>query len=124
MKKWLNKIWVKTVTAFGNIKVFKFPMFLVYDPSEYEMDGIHVRNAMNALQPGDVILRGYNHYVDGYFIDDPHGYSHGAVYVGNDVIVHAVAEGVSRIHAFDFMKCDRICILRPASGQAEAIEKA
>lgn len=67
------------------------------------------------------MLRGYNHYLDGYFIDDPHGYSHGAVYIGDGKIIHAVAEGVSEIHAADFMKCDRICILRPESGQEDAV---
>ena len=67
------------------------------------------------------MLRGYDNYLDGYFIDDPHGYSHGAIYVGENKIIHAVAQGVSEIHAVDFMKCDRICIIRPAVGQDEAI---
>lgn len=124
MKKFFSKIWVKFVEIFGSIKIFRFPLFIVYDPSEYEMNGVHIQEALNALQPGDIILRGYNHYLDGYFVDDPHGYSHGAIYVGNDIIIHAIAKGVSEIHAIDFMKCDRICILRPISGQNEAIEIA
>lgn len=65
------------------------------------------------LEPGDVILRGFDNYLDGYFIDDPHGYSHGAIYVGKEKIIHAVVEGVSEINVLDFMRCDRICILRP-----------
>jgi len=99
-------------------------MFMVYDPSEYEMDGIHIKKALDILKPGDIVLRGYNHYLDGYFIDDPLSYSHGAVYIGDNIIVHAVAEGVSEINAVDFMKCDRICIIRPDHGQDKAIEKA
>ena len=35
VKKALSKLWVKFLTQFGNIKVFKFPLFMVYDPSEY-----------------------------------------------------------------------------------------
>ena len=99
-------------------------MFLVYDPSEYEIDGMHMQKALSVLEPGDVILRGYNHYLDNYFVDDPYRYSHGALYIGNNKIIHAVAEGVSEIHTIDFMKCDRICILRPAADKAFAIEQA
>ena len=124
MMKLFSKIWVKFIIFFGSIKIFKFPMFIVYDPSEYEIDGAHMKKALDLLKPGDIVLRGYNHYLDGYFIDDPNGYSHGAVYIGNDTIVHAVAKGVSEINSIDFMKCDRICIIRPNRGQNEAIEKA
>ena len=60
------------------------------------------------------MLRGYDNYLDGYFIDDPHGYSHGAIYVGDGKIIHAVAQGVSEIDVLDFMRCDRICVLRPS----------
>lgn len=99
-------------------------MFIVYDPSYFKMDGVHVRKALSVLKPGDVILRGYDNYLDGWFIDDEFKYSHGAVYIGNNQIVHAVAEGVSNIDVLDFMQCDRICIFRPAAYQDEAIEKA
>lgn len=80
----LYKIWAKFLTEFGNIKVFKFPMFIVYDPSYFKMDGMHVRKALDLLKPGDVILRGYDNYLDGWFIDDEFKYSHGAVYIGNN----------------------------------------
>lgn len=70
------------------------------------------------------MLRGFDHYLDGYFIADPHGYSHGGIYIGKGKVVHAVAEGVSLIDALDFMKCDRICVLRPISGKKAAVAKA
>ena len=124
MKKLMYKVWSKFLTWFGNIKVFKFPMFLVYDPSDYTMDGKHIQEAMHILQPGDVVLRGYDHYLDGMFIDDPYKYSHGGLYVGNEKIVHAVAEGVSEIDAVDFMMCDRVCVLRPSRHRGEAVAKA
>lgn len=60
VKKMLNTLWVKFLIRFGNIKVFKFPLFIVYDPSEYKMDGPHVYRAMKILRPGDIILRGYD----------------------------------------------------------------
>lgn len=55
------------------------------------------------------------------FIPDELKYSHGAIYVGNRKIVHAVAEGVSEIDVVDFCRCDRIAILRP---KAEDVSKA
>lgn len=78
-------------------------MFFVYDPSTYKMDGSHTMKAIRLLEPGDVVLRGFDNYLDGYFIDDPHGYSHGAIYIDDGKIIHAIAEGVSEINALDFM---------------------
>ncbi len=70
------------------------------------------------------MLRGYDHYADGYFIDDPLKYSHGGICVGPSTIVHAVAAGVSEVDAIDFMMCDRICILRPAKHKKSAVSLA
>ena len=124
MKKLFHKVWAKFITWFGNIKVFKYPMFIVYDPSFFKMDGKHTMKALQSVLPGDILLRGFDSYLDGYFIDDPHGYSHGGIYVGKGKVIHAVAEGVSETNLLDFMKCDRICILRPAKDTYNAIELA
>lgn len=35
MKKFLYKAWSKFLTAFGDVKVFSWPMWLVYDPDDY-----------------------------------------------------------------------------------------
>lgn len=80
--------------------------------------------ALRCLEPGDIVLRGFDNYLDGYFIDDPNGYSHGGIYIGDDKIVHAVAPHVCEIHVLDFMQCDRICILRPSKYKKAAIAKA
>lgn len=112
----------KFLTRFGAIKVYKTPMFIVYDPSTYDMTGQKILQVLDVLQPGDVVLRGYRHYLDGMFV--PGDYSHGAVYVGDRKIVHAVAAGVSEIDVVEFCMCDRICILRPNRLQASAIKLA
>jgi len=61
-------------------------------------------------------------YADGKFI--PGDYSHGAIYVGDNTVIHAVAEGVSEINIVSFCMCDRIYILRPRCGVKQAIAKA
>ena len=122
MRKLLYKLNAKFLTWFGNIKVFKWPLFLIYDPTHFSMTGEKILHVRDILKPGDVILRGYSMYLDGMFV--PGDYSHGAIYVGNDTIVHAVAEGVSKINVVDFCECDRICVLRPTSGPKKAVKKA
>ena len=39
-------------------------------------------------------------------------------------MIHAVSPSVERIHIVDFCVSDRIMLLRPKSGQNEAVEKA
>ena len=99
------------LTIFGDIKVFRWPFWIVYDPDMYGMTGSKIRAVLDIIKPGDIVLRGYRHYADGYFI--PGKYSHSGIYIGNNMVVHAVAEGVSKIDILDFLMCDICCILRP-----------
>ena len=122
MKKQLYKLQAKFLTLFGNIKVFKWPMFVVYDPDLFKISGQQILDILQILEPGDIILRGYDAYADGKFI--PGDYSHGAIYVGDNKIIHAIAKGCSEIDAVSFCMCDRICILRPRCGIKGAIAKA
>ena len=124
MKKQLYKIWARILTIFGDIKLFKWPLWVVYDPSYFKMSGEKILEVIDILKPGDVILRGFDCYADGHFIDDPLKFSHGAIYIGNNTIIHAVAEGVSEINVIEFCECDRIAILRPRRGQKKAISIA
>lgn len=124
MKKFLYKLWSKFLTTFGEIKIFKFPMFLVYDPHYFSVGGEQVLDIISILEPGDIILRGYDNYLDGCFIPDPLSFSHGALYIGNGKIIHAVAEGVSETNVIEFTRCDRIAIFRPKRYQKRAISRA
>lgn len=120
IKSWFLKI-------FGDIKIFKWPMFIVYDPVLYQISGAKLREVVSALQPGDIVVRGYVHYADGYFI--PGIYSHSGLYVGNNNVIHSTAEGVNRVDILDFLQCDRCAVIRPAcedkaSHITKAIERA
>ena len=68
MKTFLYRIWSKFLTAFGNIKVFKWPFFMVYDPSYFKMTGDKILEVVSIMKPGDVILRGFDGYLDGKFV--------------------------------------------------------
>lgn len=122
MKKFLYKAWSRFLTAFGNVKLFRWPFFLIYDPDDYGVTGRKTLRLLETLRPGDVLLRGYVHYLDGMFI--PGDYSHGAIYVGDGKIIHAVAKGVSYVDAVEFLRCDRIAVMRPVGGQDNAVAYA
>jgi len=117
--------------VFGDIKVFKWPLFIVYDPGSYKVKGRDAREILDIVQPGDILLRGYDNYLDGLFI--PGKFSHAGLYVGevtdtdlhklsNDsnelfhtgkqMVVHAMAEGVFIQDVLDFARTDRMVILR------------
>ena len=97
MKKLFYNAWAKFLTAFGDIKIFRWPLWIIYDPDDYQVTGENIKEIMDLIRPGDIILRGYRHYLDGKFVPNfPNGkigkgFSHGAVYAGEDKIIHAVA---------------------------------
>ncbi len=72
MKKFLYKIWSELLTQFGKLKVltFGFLPVLAYDPDPFYVTGFDIEHIMGILNPGDVLLRGYNKYLDGRFIPD------------------------------------------------------
>jgi hypothetical protein len=115
---------------FGDIKVFKFPFFMLYDPGSYKVKGHEIRKVIDSLQPGDIMIRGYSNYLDGFFI--PGFFSHAGLYLGEtnkkdlllpeileskfyegrQVVIHSMAEGVFMEDAITFCKCDYLVILR------------
>jgi cell wall-associated NlpC family hydrolase len=129
------------LTVFGDIKVFRFPFFLVYDPGSYQVKGDDVRALIEVLQPGDILLRAYTNYLDGKFI--PGKFSHAGIYcgavheddralvgtrqrsrgvrdqaqselfhTGAQMVVHAMAEGVFIEDILTFSRCDQLVVLR------------
>ncbi|MEW6709656.1 MAG: YiiX/YebB-like N1pC/P60 family cysteine hydrolase, partial [Candidatus Riflebacteria bacterium] len=125
MQKLIYSIKKYLLTIFGDIKIFRWPMFCVYHPTSFAVKGRHTRVIMNILQPGDVVMRSYNDYLDGYFIPKgKSGCSHSGLYIGKNQIVHSIAEGSVIDDIIDYCRTDRIMILRPASGQEWAIEHA
>jgi len=146
MGKYLNpekkRFYEKLLTWFGDIKYFKAPFFLVYDPSSYAVKGEDTREVIDIIQPGDVVLRAYDHYIDGKFI--PGTFSHvGFFYgkstekdrksagttiddnpgklarvqrdefkTGKQMMIHAMADGVFMEDVINFCRCDKMVILR------------
>lgn len=118
--KWLKS---KLLTIFGDIKIFPWPMFVIYDPVVYQLEGAKVRGILDKIQVGDLVCRGYTRYADGLVI--PGKYSHSGIYVGDNTVIHAVAEGVTKCDILDFLMCDRAIVIRPCcNAKQEAIDRA
>jgi hypothetical protein len=119
------------LTILGDIKIFRWPMFAVYDPGSYRVKGRDTREVLDLIKPGDVLVRGYEMYLDGKFI--PGYFSHAGLYLGElkeedaaqvkegsrrrfrtgkQLVIHAIAEGVLLEDLIDFCRCDRLLVLR------------
>lgn len=106
----LEKLYKKAITILGDIKVFKWPFFLLYHPTGYKVTGAQIREVLDLVKPGDILLRGYNNYLDGYLI--PGVFSHAGFYYGNNKVYHAMAEGVVIDDIIDFCRADYVAVLR------------
>ena len=124
-KHWYQiKSWFLTV--FGDIRFSVWPLWLMYQPNDYQIKGKHIYNILSLIKPGDIILRGYDKkFLDGLFIPSKHGVSHAGVYVGDNKVIHAVAQGISQIHLIDYCQADKLYVVRPKNGNvAKAIQLA
>ncbi|HYY58660.1 MAG TPA: hypothetical protein VE842_15105, partial [Pyrinomonadaceae bacterium] len=128
------------LTVFGDLKVFRWPLFFLYDPGSYLVKGKDMREVINIVRPGDILVRGYVNYLDGYFI--PGYFSHAGLYLGHvdaeylksiwsdderyapldevlekchageQMVIHSMAEGVFMEDLLNFCRCDHMMILR------------
>ena len=126
-KKYTSEFWRKFhtkryyiqrafLTWFGDIKIYKSPLWLNFGATSYMVKGDDFRYISNVIKEGDILLRAYIHYLDGIFI--PGFYSHAAYYSGKTVkspqtVTHSMAEGVFDEDLFTFLRCDYVIILRP-----------
>ncbi|MEN9886034.1 MAG: hypothetical protein RL758_612 [Pseudomonadota bacterium] len=87
----VNKLIDRFIAWIGTIKYFTQPMGLVQDPGSYKIHGNEIRELIDkVLQPGDILLRGYDGYLDGIMIRLSGGgsslsrhFSHAAYYAGD-----------------------------------------
>lgn len=128
----MSSLMDRFLTIFGDIKVFRFPFWMVYDPGSYKVRGAEMRTIGELLQPGDILLRKYDGYLDGRFI--PGFFSHVGLYLGevlpseepavddprvkrcfasgSHMVVHSMAEGVFMEDVLNFLRCDYLGVLR------------
>jgi len=113
----------------GDIKWsgIKRPFWFTVNAVGYGLKGEHYRQVREIIQPGDILIRRFEGYIDKWFI--PGFWNHAGVYIGDDgdkpeQVVHAVSEGVIQEDFLNFMRTDHMLILRAPSGADKAIELA
>jgi len=112
MKKLFYKIKGSVLSWFSDIRIYKGG-FILWGPSSYKIKGHHMRNILNLIRPGDVLLRRYDHYIGSIFI--PGFWSHAALYVGKGKVLHMLGDGITCEDILTFMRTDHILILRNVS---------
>ncbi len=106
---WFYSVKSKLLSFFSDIRIYPGG-FILFGKSSYKINGTDMRSILNVLQPGDVLLRRYSHYLGSILIK---GYfSHAAIYVGDNIVVHMLGEGITREDILTFLRCDDITILR------------
>lgn len=97
------------VRFFTDIRIYVGGIIFFGD-SHYQVKGPHIRSLLSNLQPGDVLLRRHSHYVGSLIV--PGYWSHIALYVGADRVIHMLGTGITDEDILTFTRCDDIAILR------------
>ncbi len=104
------------------------PFWFTINAKTFQLKGKHYRDLSNVVQPGDIIIRRFEGYVDKWLI--PGWFNHAGIYIGeidgkNHKIIHAISDGVVVDDLIDFMRTDHMIVLRAPEGlQEEAIKRA
>lgn len=119
----LYKIKARVVAWVADIRIYGWPMFFIFaGESHYQIKGYDQRKILERLEPGDILLRRYDHYLGSVTIK---GYwSHSALYVGEDRVIHMLGDGITNEDILTFMRCDNIMILRLKEHLKDVIPEA
>jgi uncharacterized protein YycO len=104
----------------GHIKFSKYPMWIQYKPHLHDIKGNQVRQIIEALKPGDILLRKYSLYLNSLFTGD---WGHAGLYVGDNKVIHSLGQGVIKEDILNFCRTDSICIQRIINIKSEDIAK-
>ncbi|KKN91119.1 hypothetical protein LCGC14_0219840 [marine sediment metagenome] len=123
LKKWIFRF-------IGDIKWagMLHPFWFVINATTFRLKGKHYRDVEQIIQPGDILIRRFEGYVDKFLL--PGWWNHAGVYVGeidgqDNKVVHAISDGIVVDDLIDFMRTDHMIVLRaPEKYCDEAIKRA
>ena len=76
----------KFLAILSHTRVCERPLFIAYKPCTFAIKGHSTRGIMELIQPGDILVRGFNGYLDKRFI--PGTFTHVGFYLGNVSDIH------------------------------------
>ncbi|EIJ42485.1 Orthopoxvirus protein of unknown function (DUF830) [Beggiatoa alba B18LD] len=120
------------MTVLSHLRFYKTPFFLTYRPHSFVLKGKDTREVMRLIKAGDILLRTHNDYLDnrirqktftnaGFYLGEvtdnhlrqlakverPEQYA-----TGEQIVIHAQADGVVLEDLIQFCRCDALAILR------------
>jgi len=130
MKDFLYKCWKNILDFISDVQVTRKPFFILLGSISPKIKGPQIREMLELLLPGDILLGKFDHYLGSKMI--PGDFSHAAFYAGDidggkDIVFHALGRGVVKEDFLSFSRRDKILILRPNVTSQEiniAIKKA
>lgn len=104
------------------------PFWFTINAVTFRLKGRHYRDLEQLIQPGDILIRRFEGYIDKWLI--PGWWNHAGIYIGeidgkDHKVVHAISDGVIVDDLIDFMRTDHMIVLRAMDGkQEEALMRA
>lgn len=112
-QSWLYFQWARFLTWFGDL------YFATQPP---KVRASHIRQALKLCRAPLIVCRKYNYYLDRVFIKGE--YTHSGVCINDDMVIHAIAEGVKKVDIIDFIKdSDGFILLKPRITDSQDIDK-
>jgi hypothetical protein len=127
-KDFLEKLFM----ILSHIKVSKWPLFMAYRPRSFAIKGSQTREILKLVKPGDILVRSFNQYLEGYFI--PGTFKHVGFYLsevtehhlkqlahiehfaefntGRQMVIYARGNEVILEDLIDFCRCDGLAVMR------------
>lgn len=91
------------------------PFWFTINAKTFRLKGKHYRKVEQLIQPGDIILRRFEGYVDKWLI--PGWFNHAGIYIDkvedkDHQVIHAISDGVVVDDLIDFVRTDHLIVLR------------
>ncbi len=123
LKKWIFRF-------IGDVKWagILHPFWFVINATTFRLKGQHYRDLSAIIQPGDILIRRFEGYIDKWLI--PGWWNHAGIYVGevdgkSHKVVHAISDGVVVDDLIDFMRTDHMIVLRAEDWRrGDAVKRA
>lgn len=106
----LYEIWKNLLTELSVVRIDYWPFWVGLHVEGYKVRAADTIAVMHSAVPGDVLVRGYDHYLGSKLIGK---WSHVGIVYDKYRVLHAVHTGVHIEHMIDFCRCDRIAVMRP-----------
>jgi hypothetical protein len=111
------------IDFFGGIRLYCGGVIFFGDHTA-KLKGPDVREIIETLEPGDIVLNRHDHYVSSLFIGGD--FSHAGLCVAKDRIIHVGINGITEEDILTFTRADAFAIIRSKDRELAniAIERA